>query len=126
MPDTGITALAPCVLDTVILPVMFSAAVGLNVTLIEVFCPAASVTGAVIPPTVKSFAFTLTPEIVRLVLPLFVMVTLLELELPAFTPVKLTLEGEDDIVTDAAVPDPLNARTLGEFGALLEMLTVPA
>jgi hypothetical protein len=125
VPDTGMTALAPCVLDTVMLPLMFSAALGLNVTLRDVLCPAARVTGVLIPLTAKSFAFTLTPETLRLVLPLFVMVTLFELEVPAFTPVKLRLDGVDDRVTEAAVPEPLNARTLGEFGALLEMLTVP-
>jgi len=42
------------------LPVMFSAALGLKVTLSGALCPAASVTGAVIPLTTKSLAFTVT------------------------------------------------------------------
>ena len=60
VPETGITAVAPCVLATVMLPVMFSAALGLKVTLSGALCPAASVTGAVIPLTTKSLAFTVT------------------------------------------------------------------
>lgn len=54
-----------------------------------------------------------------------VTVTLFELELPALTFVKLRLLGFEDNVTDAAVPVPLSASTLGELGALLAMLTVP-
>ena len=107
------------------LPVMFSEAVGLNDTLMAAFCPAAKVTGVVIPLTLKSFAFTATCEIVTVVLPLLVIVTFLELELPAFTFVKLTLLGFDERVTVAAVPVPLRDKTFGEFGALLTMLTVP-
>jgi hypothetical protein len=60
------------------------------------------------------------------VFPLFNMVTLFELELPACTFVKLTLAGLADSVTDAAVPVPVRDKTLGEFGALLTRLTVPA
>lgn len=60
-----------------------------------------------------------------LVFPLFVIVTLLELELPALTFVKVILLGFDDSVTVAAVPVPLKDKTLGELGALLTMLTVP-
>ena len=107
------------------LPVIFSAELGLNVTVIPVFCPAARVTGVDIPPTAKSFAFTLTCEMVRLVLPLLAIVTVFELELPAFTPEKVKLPGLEDSVTDAAVPLPLRARTFGELGALLVILTVP-
>ena len=110
------TAFAPCELATVMFPEMFSDAVGLNVTLIEAFCPAASVTGVFNPLTPKSFALTLTCEIVRLVFPVFEIVTLFELELPAFTFVKLTLAGFAASVTDAAVPAPLNDTTFGEFG----------
>jgi hypothetical protein len=106
-------------------PVMFSEALGLKVTFIEAFWPAAKVTGKDMPLAVKSLAFTATCEIVRLVLPLFVMVTLLELEEPALTPENVRLLGFEDIVTEAAVPPPLSAKTFGEFGALLLMLTVP-
>jgi hypothetical protein len=60
LPETAITALAPCELDTVIFPVTFSALVGLKVTLNGALCPAAKVKGAVIPVAVKFVAFTLT------------------------------------------------------------------
>jgi hypothetical protein len=125
VPDTGIVALVPCKLITVMFPVMFSEAVGLKATLMAAFCPDAKMTGAVSPLTAKSFAFTVICEMVRLVLPVLVIVTLFELELPAFTFVKLTLVGLDESATDAAVPVPLRESTLGELGALLMMPTVP-
>jgi hypothetical protein len=73
----------------------------------------------------KSFAFTLTCEIVILVFPVFEIVMLLELEVPALTFAKLRLAGLADSVTDAALPLPSKGRTLGEFGALLTSVTVP-
>jgi len=63
---------------------------------------------------------------VKLEFPLLVMVTFLELEMPAFTLGKLKLAGLVESVTDAATPVPLRASELGEFGALLETVTVPA
>ena len=63
---------------------------------------------------------------VRLEFPLLVSVTLLELELPAFTLPKLRLVGLADSVTEAAIPVPLNEIVVGEFGALLVIVTVPA
>lgn len=125
-PETAITVFAPCEFDTVMFPVTFSEALGLNVTFIDVFCPAARVIGVVIPLTLKSLALTLTCEIVTLVFPLLEIVTLFDVELPAFTFVKLKLAGLADSVTDAAVPVPFRDKTFGEFGALLARLTVPA
>ena len=124
-PLTGITAAAPCELVTVIFPVTFSEAVGLNVTLITALPPAARVVVLEMPLAEKSFAFTLTWDTVRLVVPLFVSVTFCEFELPTFTLEKLKLVGVAESVTVAAVPVPLMAKTFGEFGALLAMLTVP-
>jgi hypothetical protein len=62
---------------------------------------------------------------VRLELPVFVSVTLLELVLPALTLPKLRLVGVALIVTEAATPTPLKATAFGELGALLTMLTLP-
>ena len=124
-PLTGITAAAPCEVVTVIFPVTFSEAVGLNVTLITALPPAAIVVVFETPLAEKSFAFTLTWDTVRLVFPLFVKVTFCEFELPAFTLEKLTLVGFAESVTVAAVPVPLTAKTFGELGALLAILTVP-
>jgi hypothetical protein len=73
----------------------------------------------------KSFALTLTCEIVTLVFPVFEIVMPFALELPAFTLAKLRLAGLADSVTDSALPLPLKGTTFGEFGALLLRLTVP-
>jgi len=96
-----------------------------NDTFMTTFCPALSVSGVEIPLSVKSFAFTVTCEMVRLVFPLFVIVTVLELELPTLIPVKLTLVGLAERVAEAATPVPLKATAFGELGALLEMTTLP-
>src|ERR1700751_1757800 len=53
------------------------------------------------------------------------MVTFFELELPAFTPVKLKVVGLSERATEPAVPVPLRATTVGEPGALLAILTLP-
>jgi len=95
-------------------------------TVIAALCPAFNVTGVDIPETLKSFAFTETWESVTLVLPLLVTVTLLEVLVPAFTLAKLTLAGLAESVTAAATPVPASTTAFGEFGALLEMLTLPA
>lgn len=105
---------------------MLSETVGLKETLITAFCPAANVRGMATPLAAKSLAFTVTCEMVKLVFPLLVRVTFLELELPAFTLAKLRLVGLVESVTEAATPVPLKATEVGEFGALLETLMVPA
>ncbi len=125
LPVTGMTALAPWLLAMVILPVMFSDALGLNDTVNAAFCPATNVAGVVMPVALKSFAFTVICEMVIALLPAFVMVMLLEVELPAFTPGKLMLLGLAVSVTVAAVPVPLKETTLGEVGALLITLIDP-
>lgn len=101
-----------------------SAVEGLNVKFSEAFFPGASVIGVEIPLADISFAFTTTCDRVTLEFPLFVIVTLFELELPAFTLPKLRLFGLGDIVTDAEAPVPVTLATFGELGASLEMLTL--
>lgn len=108
-----------------IFPETFSEAVGLKVTLMDVLWPAPSVSGVVMPLAVTSFALTVTWESVTLELPLFVIVTGLELEVPALMLPKAMLEGLAERVTVAAVPVPLKATALGEFGALLAIVTLP-
>ena len=79
------------------------------------------------PPPVT---FTLTPEMVTLVLPLFVRVAVSELLLPTLTLPKLKLDVLRPKSFVAASPVPLSAIASGEFGALLvrftEPLTAPA
>ena len=126
IPFTGITAVAPLELDTVMLPEMFSEAVGWKLTLMAVLWPACKVTGAEMPDSEKSLALTETCEIVTLALPLLVTVTVLVLLIPAFTLAKLTLAGLAESVTAAATPVPVSPSTFGVLGALLEMLMLPA
>ena len=75
LPDTVTTAVEPCALITVMLPVMFSDADGLKTTLIAALWPAPMVSPAAMPLDEKSLAFTVTAEIVALAVPLLVMVT---------------------------------------------------
>jgi len=91
----------------------------------EVLAPAFRTNGVATPEACTSAALTLTCEIVRLVLPLLVIVTLLVIELPAATLPKLKAVGVAVMVTVAATPVPLSATVAGEFTALLAMLTVP-
>ena len=58
-------------------------------------------------------------------MPVFVIVTGWELELPTLILPKDRLDGLVASVTTAAVPVPLSATVVGELGALLVMLTVP-
>jgi len=124
-PLTGITAVAPLELATVMLPVMFSDAEGLKLMLRVAFFPAFNVSGVVTPLTPKSFAFTEISETVKLLLPLLLMVTFLELLVPALTFPNAMLVGLAESVTDAATPVPVKATAFGELGALLEILTPP-
>jgi hypothetical protein len=119
------TVLAPCEFVTVAFPLTCSEASGLKVTFSVALCPALTLSGVVIPLAEKSFPLTLICEMVIVTLPVLAMVTLFELELPTLTEVKLKLLGVVDMVTVPATPVPLSATTVGELGALLEMLTLP-
>ena len=125
VPVTGMTALAPSVFETVTFPLTFSLAVGLKLKVIDAGWEGVNVTGMVIPETLTSFALTVTWEIVRLVFPVFVILTLCAPELPTFTLPKATLDGLRVIVTVAATPVPVKETVAGDPGALLAMLTVP-
>jgi hypothetical protein len=111
--------------ETVTFPVTFSDAVGLNETSSVVFCPETSVSGVVKPLSVKSFALTEISEIVKLTFPLFVIVTVLELDVPAFKLPNARLAGLAVSPADAATPLPLRATVSDELGALLKMLMLP-
>jgi hypothetical protein len=62
---------------------------------------------------------------VTLEFPVLLRMTLFVLELPAFTLPKLKLAGLAEMVTVEATPIPLKEIVAGEFGALLETVTVP-
>jgi hypothetical protein len=125
LPDTVTTAVEPCELDTVMLPVMFSDADGLKTTLIAALWPAPMVSPAAMPLAEKSLAFTVTAEIVALAVPLLVTVTVWVLELPTAMPGKLKLVGLAVSEGAAAVPVPLSGTAVGELVALLAILTLP-
>lgn len=120
------TVLDPCEVLTVTLPVTVSAAFGANVRLRVAVCPAVKVIGVVMPLGLTSLALTVICEMLTVEFPTFVIVTLFALELPAFTFPKLKLVGEAVMLTEAAVPVPLNTTEFGEFGALLATNTLPA
>jgi len=88
-------------------------------------CPGASVSGVVKPLSVKSFPLTVTPEIVTLTFPLFVIVTVLELDVPALMLPNARLVGLAVSAGVAATPVPLRVTVAGEFGALLVTVTLP-
>jgi hypothetical protein len=125
LPVSGTTALVPCELMKLTLPVTVSAVFGPNVKFTDAFLPGAKVNGVVTPLAVTSFAATLMLEIVMFELPLFVTVTLFELVPPALTVPKLRLVGLAEIVADAATPVPSKLTAFGEFGALLDTETLP-
>src|SRR4029077_7650573 len=126
VPLTAITALDPCEDVTVTFPLTFSAVVGENNTFITFACPAARASGVVIPLALTSFPLTVICEIVTLVVPVLVTVTLLELELPALMLPKASCPGFAVRVKEAPTPVPLKATLAGELGALLEIVTAPA
>ena len=113
-------------METVTFPVTVSLADGSKIRFIEARCPGANVIGVEIPFAETSLAATVICDSVTLELPLFVIVTLLVVALPALTLPKLRLLGLEESVTDAAWPVPVSVATFGELGASLEMLTFPA
>ena len=125
VPLMGTTTLEPCAVVTVTFPVTVSAAFGANVRLRVAVCPAVKVIGVVMPLAVTSLALRVTWEMLTAELPALVIVTLFALELPALTFPKPKLVGVAVILTEAAVPAPLNATEFGEFGALLATSTLP-
>jgi hypothetical protein len=108
------------------LPLTLPAEVGKNLATNDVLCPAPSVSGVVIPLTLKPVPEAVACEIVRLALPEFVKVTVWDPLLPTFTDPKFTLEGLAPSWPWTPVPD--KAIAAGEPGALLmiEMLPVAA
>ena len=95
---------------------------GVKAALNVALFPAAIVSGALNPETLKPVPVTVACEIVRLALPPFEIMIGCELLLPTTTFPNAALDGAAAIC--ACVPVPLNAIAMGEPGALLanEML----
>jgi hypothetical protein len=109
---------------TVTVPVKLLAEGGVNVTVNEVLCPGVNVTGGVIPEILKPVPATLAAEIVALVPPEFVTVSVwLELW-PTVTFVKVKLVGEAVKVAGVTAVALRGIDRLG-FEAFEVTVTVP-
>jgi len=105
------------------LPVKLAAEPGAKLTVKEVFCPAASVSGTDRPVRLNPVPEALAAEIVTLAVPELLNVTVCVPLLPTSTFPKLKLEGL--AVSVPCTPNPLRATVAGEFGALLAIVSVP-
>jgi hypothetical protein len=127
VPDSVTLAGEPLALLTIeTLPVTLPAADGLNCTVIVVRCEGERVTGVLAPLKVNPEPLMLICEMVTFELPVSVMVTVCEAELPLFTLPKLKLDELSESVRAEATPVPLKTTAVGEFGALLTRERVPA
>lgn len=106
------------VLVIVIEPSATPVVVGANCAVNDVPCPAPKTNGVASPLMLNPTPLALPPEIVTLVLPLFVSVTVCGLELPTTTLLKAMLPGFAINVEFAATPLPANVSVCGELGAL--------
>jgi hypothetical protein len=114
------------VLTTDALPVALPATVGVNVTLKLAACPADNVTIGAEPLRVKPLPVTLTCAMLTAELPVFVSVTLcmalaLRVWLPKLKEVVLGVSCRT-----CAEPVPLSGIAVGEVGALLTSIRLPA
>jgi hypothetical protein len=112
-------------LTTVTLPDRLPAEAGANATLMEVDCPAARLSGSVIPLVVKPAPLALTCEIETLEFPLLVIVTLCVALVPVVRLPKLNEAGDAESWRTVATPVPLSESTSGEFVVLLISVMLP-
>jgi hypothetical protein len=105
-------------------PVWLPADDGVNVVLNEALAPAATVIGK-LPLTLKPVPAAVAELIVSVALPEFVSETVWVPVLPTFTLPKLTLGVPSVNCAWPAVPVPLSAIAIGEFGRLLATETEP-
>jgi hypothetical protein len=126
VPDSVIVAGEPvALLTTVIAPIKLPAVVGENSTPKVRLCEGASVTGVLAPLSAKLEPVKDICDIVTLELPAFDRETLWVDEPPSLTLPKLKLLVLNESVCVDAIPAPLRAIALGEFGALLIIDALP-
>ena len=126
VPESEIVAGDPvALLVTVTLPFNAPAVLGSKMTLNVSVWLGVSVAGVPAPLSVYPAPLTLIREICTFELPVFVIVSVFVDDVPVFTLPNARLEELSDKVCVAATPVPLRATVVGEFGALLTMLTVP-
>lgn len=112
-------------LTTVTLPERLPAETGANVTVKEVDCPTARLSGSAIPLALKPVPIALTCEMETLEFPVFVKVTVCEAFVPVVRLPKLSDAGEAESWSVVEMPVPLNGITSGEFAELLMKVMLP-
>jgi hypothetical protein len=121
VPVTGIERGEPgALLEIEMVPVSVPAAEGLNEALKVALLPAPMVDDEMLP-TLKPVPETLIPETVTLAVPVFLSVTVCELEAPAVMLPNEMLDGEAATAPCAPVPD----SAMVTLGALLLTVTLP-
>jgi hypothetical protein len=126
VPDSAIVAGEfVALLAIVTVPLTAPAFVGENSTVTVADWFGANTSPEVRPLALKPVPDELTLEMVTLAFPLLVTVALNVLLLPTFTFPNARLEVLSPSSLVAVTPVPLNAMTVGEFGALLTIVTEP-
>jgi len=112
-------------LTTATLPERLPVEAGANATLKVVDCPAASVTGSVIPLVLKPAPVALICEMETLEFPVLEIVTLCAALEPTVRLPKLSDAGDTESCSVAATPVPLRGIASDEVGALLISVMLP-
>src|SRR4030095_8948083 len=112
-------------LVTATLPERFPVVVGANVTLKEVDCPAARVTGSAKPVALHPAPLRVICETDALALPVFTRVTLCVPLAPVVMLPKLSEAGDAASWATGDRPVPVSATTSGELGALFTSARLP-
>src|SRR5215470_16415936 len=109
------------------LPETVPVLVGAKVTLTQLDCPGARERGRDIePPVVKLVPLAVTCEMDTVELPVLVIATLCVVDVPVFKVPKLNEVGLAESCSTGEIPAPLRAMLVGEVGALLTSVRVPA
>ena len=112
-------------LTTVTLPGRLLVAVGANVTLNEVDCPAARVRGSAIPAVLNPVPPRLICEIKTLAFPVFESVTFCVALVPVARLPKFSEVGDAERWRLVAMPVPPSGTSSGELGVLLMSVMLP-
>jgi len=112
-------------LTTVTLPGRFPVEVGANVTLNEVDCPAARLSGSALPVVLNPAPLAVICEMETLELPVFEIVRLWVALVPVAKLPKLSDAGDAESWRILEMPVPLSGATSGEFGVLLISVMLP-
>ncbi len=121
VPDSGMFKVGSCAFETTAtFPLKLPADCGANVTENVTLCPAATVTGTVIPETLNPVPLGVTAVIVALVPPVFLIVSVCEELVPTCTLVKVMLVG---LAVRLAGETPCPERAISSSGAPLIVKT---